>query len=190
MKKAFIATLVAAMFGATAMASDADMLIWQIDLQDSPYYENVDPLPSFNKINLWLQSGDNIIRLESKTYDTANDVYGLSAITTGIDPEGYTTVYATDLTGLSNDDYGRYELMMQFWNNDDLVSFSDNLFDSSKHIYLRDLARTTMPSDTNPISIDSSLAIQLGARVVPEPTSGLLMMLGAGLLALRRRRRA
>ncbi|MBR6733651.1 MAG: PEP-CTERM sorting domain-containing protein [Kiritimatiellae bacterium] len=29
-----------------------------------------------------------------------------------------------------------------------------------------------------------------GSHLVPEPTSGLLMMLGAGLLALRRRRRA
>ena len=29
-----------------------------------------------------------------------------------------------------------------------------------------------------------------GTHLVPEPTSGLLMMLGAGLLALRRRRRA
>ena len=195
MKKILFAMLFSVGTALSAMASDMDMLVWQIDLIDSWVYEGSETLPSFNKINAWLQSGKNIVRLEPLTYTTADhsSVYDVTVdppvITGGIDPDGYTTTYATDLTNYSNDDYGGYELMMQLWNNDTLVAVSDNLFDSNKHLYLSDLVRTTFTSDMDPSSMIASIN-QLGGHVVPEPTSGLLMMLGAGLLALRRRRRA
>lgn len=195
MKKILFAMLFSVGTELSAMASDMDMLVWQIDLTDSWVYEGSETLPSFNKINAWLQSGDNIVRLEPLTYTTADhsSVYDVTVdppvITGGIDPDGYTTTYATDLTNYSNDDYGGYELMMQLWFNDTLVSVSENLYDSSKHIYLSALARTMVTSDMDPSNMFASIN-QLGGRMVPEPTSGLLMMLGAGLLALRRRRRA
>ena len=195
MKKAFIATLIAAMFGATAMASDADMLIWHIDLEDSWVYQNGN-YPTFNKITFGLQNGSDSStykELDSKTYYLVDDTtlasspgYGDGLANAN---QGIAGTFATDLSAYGNDVYGGYEVMIQLWNNTELVAVSDNIFDSSKNLYLRDLARTSMPSDTLPVSA-WDIGINFGARVVPEPTSGLLMMLGAGLLALRRRRRA
>ena len=195
MKKAFIATLIAAMFGATAMASGSDMLIWHIDLEDSWVYQNGN-YPTFNKITFGLQNGSDSStykELDSKTYYLVDDPtlasspgYGDGLANAN---QGIAGTFATDLSAYGNDVYGGYEVMIQLWNNTELVAVSDNIFDSSKNLYLRDLARTSMPSDTLPVSA-WDIGINFGARVVPEPTSGLLMMLGAGLLALRRRRRA
>ena len=195
MKKAFIATLIAAMFGATAMASGSDMLIWHIDLEDSWVYQNGN-YPTFNKITFGLQNGSDSStykELDSKTYYLVDDTtlasspgYGDGLANAN---QGIAGTFATDLSAYGNDVYGGYEVMIQLWNNTELVAVSDNIFDSSKNLYLRDLARTSMPSDTLPVSA-WDIGINFGARVVPEPTSGLLMMLGAGLLALRRRRRA
>ncbi len=195
MKKAFIATLIAAMFGATAMASDADMLIWHIDLEDSWVYQNGN-YPTFNKITFGLQNGSDSStykELDSKTYYLVDDTTLASSPGYGDGfanaNQGIAGTFATDLSAYGNDVYGGYEVMIQLWNNTELVAVSDNIFDSSKNLYLRDLARTSMPSDTLPVSA-WDIGINFGSRIVPEPTSGLLMMLGAGLLALRRRRRA
>ena len=195
MKKAFIATLIAAMFGATAMASDADMLIWHIALEDSWVYQN-GSIPAFNRITIGLQNGSDSStyeELDSKTYYLVGDTTRASSPGYGdglaYADQGIAGNFATDLSGYSNDVYGGYEVMIQLWNNNDLVAVSDNIFDSSKNLYLSSLARTSMPSDTLPVSA-WEIGINFGGRMVPEPTSGLLMMLGAGLLALRRRRRA
>ena len=197
MKKAFIAALVAAMFGATAMASGADMLIWHIDLEDSWVYQNGN-YPTFNKITLGLQNGSDSStyqELDSKTYYLVDDTtlasspgYG-GGLADASQGKGIAGNFATDLSAYGNDVYGGYEVMIQLWNNNELVAVSDNIFDSSKNLYLSSLARTSMPTDTLPASA-WEIGINFGGRMVPEPTSGLLMMLGAGLLALRRRRRA
>lgn len=197
MKKIAFVVLSASLFSLSCLASDTDLLIWQIDLEQSWVYEPQlldGTFPGFNKINFWLQSGDKRINLEKFTYTATTDgissTPGSTFITEGIYSEaGLTGVYATKVADYGDDVYGGYEVMMQLWNNDTLVAVSDNLFDSSKHLYLSDLVRTTFTSDMDPSSMFASIN-QLGGHVVPEPTSGLLMMLGAGLLALRRRRRA
>ncbi len=200
MKKIVFAVLFTTAASFLAMASDTDMLIWNIDLWDSwvyqPQIEN-ETFPGFNRITFGLQNGtdaSSFIDLESNTRYLEQQATTLSG-TVGYGPglayanDGIAGYYATDLTDYGNDVYGGYEVLIQLWNNDTLIAVSDNIFDSSKHLYLADLARTTMGSDKLPVSA-YDVGIQFGSRLVPEPTSGLLMMLGAGLLALRRRRRA
>lgn len=205
MKKIFFAVLFATAVSFLAKASDVDMLIWNIDLWDSWVYQPMieNETSPFNltdggitSIRFGLQNGDD----ESSFIDLAGKTRYLEqsttlSSTTGYAPGltyGYSGLagnYATDLSDYSNDDYGGYEVLIQLYNNDTLIAVSDNIFDSSKHLYLSDLARTTMGSDKLPVSA-WEIGIRLGGRVVPEPTSGLLLMMGAGLLALRRRRRA
>ncbi len=196
MKKLFFTALLATAFAVSSMAalSDTDMLMWSIELSDSEQFSS-GSYPEFNKVTIGLRYGSDYIDLNPNTYYIdEGSLVGPNgpANVDAIDSElGMAGDFATKLGSLENytaGAYEGYEVVIQLWNNDTLVAFSDNTFDSSKHLYLQDLARTSMPSDMVPSAIDLSLVIPLGSRVVPEPTSGLLMMLGAGLLALRRRR--
>lgn len=198
MKKILFSVFLA-MFAFQLSASDADLLVWNIDLAESWVYQDGN-YPAFNNITFGLQNGSDtttFIDLKEKTHYLVGDTalststgYGPGLTDTGAaEGSGIIGNFATDLSDYSNDVYGGYEVLIQLYFNDELVAVSDNIFDSSKHFYLRDLARTTITSDELPVSA-WDIGINLGSHVVPEPTSGLLMMMGAGLLALRRRRRA
>ena len=199
MKKLFFAVLLVTAFALPSMAaalSGTDMLMWSIDLEESDQFSS-GSYPEFNKVTIGLRNGSDYIDLNPNTYYIdGGSLVGPNgpANVDAIDSElGMAGDFATKLGSLENytaGAYEGYEVVIQLWNNDNLVAFSDNTFDSSKHIYLSSLERMTLPSDSNPSAFAALVPINLDSRVVPEPTCGLLMMLGAGLLALRRRRRA
>ena len=203
MAKFFAASLVAAVCGAAlAVDTSTDVLLWHIDLTDnwSTRYS-----PDFDGIKFYMVSSDGSskIDLTPNTYATREDLAKLivgesvQALGNGgtisgdtILPNGTGRVagyYYTELSG-----YGSgYSFMAETWAGNTMstwllspVSY-ETLQQAGAIAALNDLLGT---SDLNPQHSYSSF--NMGKEMVPEPSGGLLMLLGGALLALRRKREA
>lgn len=203
MAKFFAASLVAAVCGAAlAVDTSTDVLLWHIDLTDnwSTRYS-----PDFDGIKFYMVSSDGSskIDLTPKTYATREDlaklIVGESVQALGNDgtisgstilPNGTGRVAGYYYTELSS--YGSgYSFMAETWAGNTMstwllspVSY-ETLQQAGAIAALNDLLGT---SDLNPQHSYSSF--NMGKEMVPEPSGGLLMLLGGALLALRRKREA
>ena len=211
MKRAFLSFAVAIM-SMVAIASDADLLIWEIDLDGN---KNGLEGTGFSSISqFFLRSLTDPLQTISLGKYSYKDVPFTSAnsdptFSSGIGEwtqgNGQTeNVYFLDMGSLLRDnnitsaDYDSYEFIMQLANNDGAgIMWSEHFTDSSKTpLYLSTVINSGLYDSEkignmlNPEFDFLSVSFNFGSHLVPEPTSGLLMMLGAGLLALRRRRRA
>ena len=202
MKKSliFCAVMASIMFAHGANIS-TDVLVWDIDLYNSPAEELAGKNTGFSSISSFvLQGNGNTIDLSGYTYGN-NSLSGKPGLSSGITSDtaeyGYTGLYYTNIGqavtdyGITEDQYGAYEFLMQVSNNEgNLVAWSAHLFNpAADPLTLTALSSTLV--DIGDIKNPSMITtFNFGTNLVPEPTSGLLMMLGAGLLALRRRRRA
>ena len=201
MKKILVTAMCAAAFGLAAWAEGTDVLMWYLNVGESDY---TDAAAGFDSLNFYMvESGDMsrkpVVNLNERTYANAGDIggseWGISA-GNGVD----TGVYYTDLRGIGN--INNYEFMMTLYNGGDLVAwtkwlYNDNLA-ADQHVTIASIQAAQEASGLYSIASLSDLAgggssltpYGFGKDVVPEPTGGLLMLVGASLLALRRRRRA
>ena len=201
MKKSliFCAVMASVMFARGANIS-TDVLVWDIDLYESPAQELAGNNTGFTSISSFvLQGNGNTIDLSDYTYGN-NSLSGTPGLSSGITSDtpvyGSTGLYYTNIGkvvtdyGITEDQYGAYEFLMQVSDNGNLVAWSAHLFNpAADPLTITALSSTLVDIGDikNPALITS---FNFGTNMVPEPTSGLLMMLGVGLLALRRRRRA
>ena len=200
MKKMIFMISAAATLGAFADLS-TDVLMWYIDLGDSP----VDGIhnQTFDTLNFFLRSTDDgsTISLNNFTYLSSDDVgTGMRTGTAGGIDGSFAGVYSTDLSSAAASagivDWSTYEFMMTLENGGSLVAWSSALFNSqADHVLLESLQTAhavynrTSGGDLNPGVMPAGVEpYNFGGGVVPEPTSGLLMLVGGALLALRRKR--
>ena len=176
-----------------------DVLVWNIDLYYSPAEELAEKNTGFTSISSFVLHGNgNTIDLSDYTYGN-NSLSGTTGLSSGISPDtavyGNTGLYYTKIgdvvtnSGITEDQYGAYEFLMQLKdNNGNLVAWSAHLFNPAADPLTLSALKDTLV-DIGDIKNPSKITtFNFGTNMVPEPTSGLLMMLGAGLLALRRRR--
>ena len=217
MKKIFLATAIT-LLAIAAHSNDADILIWDIRLWENGN-ETVAPgitsagFDAISKFYLKSTTGDTAFNLSDYTYATSDALVGGGATVSSIFAPGlddaaygyagsyYTNisklrediVSATGLSDISEIDDRAWEFYMQLDNNGNRVAWSEHLYDptadSSSAVYLSSVSGSIYNSST-PFHTINPPTFNFGSHLVPEPTSGLLMMMGAGLLALRRRRRA
>ncbi len=186
MKKSLMAILAATLAGA-AWAGDtsADVLVWYLDTEED--MENTGT--EFDSIKFWaVDANDNKINLADQTYVLNSGAAAGSGDTIlvsdagGSEPISIWGNYYTNLSGLETG----YSFWMELYLGDTKVdrmlqpvtwdAFQGHMVSSS----------SSLLQDFNP-----QAGVELynfASTMVPEPSSGLLLLIGGALLALRRRR--
>lgn len=205
MKKVCILASMAAL-GLGVFAADTDLLVWSINVRSNDEIKN----KQFTDVSqFYITDGTHRYDIGAYTYTDVNltsaspnlDAYVSQSLKNGRTGAYYTDIGAilnqivsdTGLESVKDINYGAWEFFMQLDNNGNMVAWSEHLYDPSadaaSRLYLADVTGSIFQPGNmlNPV-VPSGF--NFGTHLVPEPTSGLLMMLGAGLLALRRRRRA
>lgn len=163
-KKLVVCSAVSAM----ALFASADVLYWQVESPDSG--------ATFTAANLYVTGGD-LSSPQSLASVTPFDADGTGYGST-------TDLTQTDLGSYGTSDYSFYVELANYTgsslNNGKAYTWSYNELVSAGYI-------ATNPFDSSTAASAAS-AGNLGSPT-PEPTSGMLLLIGGSLLALRRRRR-
>lgn len=170
MTQKFLATFAIA---ASAMVASAGTLYWQVEGENAG--------DTFDSATLYVsQNSDGSSATALATASSANG-------TLYTDEDGtYSDMMQTDISDYSgsNPAYYFFVEMANYNGATDpkrgQVYTYQNLVDSG---YV-----ATSPFDSNS-AIAAAQGFNMGASAVPEPTSGMLLLIGGSLLALRRRRR-
>ena len=199
--KNILATILAAVFAtsatllAVADERSTDVLVWYVDTEKAVSgAKNA----TFDTIKFWaVDANDQRWGLGGLTYTRPEDLKAAryndlgpaptlgsgETISLGANDTAATGNYYTDLSGFNFDN--GYTYLMELYRNGTAAAWMTTSL-ALKDILSAITSLNKLTDDFNQFD-DSTLAINLGNGMVPEPTSGLLLLVGGALLALRRR---
>ena len=197
MKKILATILAATAFAATVLADDmsTDVLVWYVDTDEAISGQGT----TFDTIKFWaVDSDDTKLGLGGLTYTSPEDLKAARySDLSGGGPAGsgetislggsdtVTQNYYTDLSGITFDN-GYSFLMELYRNGNERVAWME--FPVSSSLAGIQAAISSLSDLEDSFSSTPGIAFNMGEQMVPEPTSGLLLLVGGALLALRRRR--
>ena len=202
MKKILVTILAAAAMAATAPADDtsSDVLVWFIDTEDAKEGKGT----TFDTIKFWAVDSDKqpIAGLGGLTYSSPEDLKAARySDLSGGGPAGSgdsislggtdtaTGNYYTDLSSLALNGDNGYSFLMELYKNGNDKAVAWMEFPVSSSLAGIQVAITSLNNLTDSFASTPVIGYNMGEQMVPEPTSGLLLLVGGALLALRRRRR-
>ncbi|MBQ4199276.1 MAG: PEP-CTERM sorting domain-containing protein [Kiritimatiellae bacterium] len=184
MMKKFLSMLCAASLAAAGLAeSTADVLMWYLDTDEDTLASGT----SFDTIKFWaVDSGNNPVDLIAKTYaDTGHVIAGTPSAGSGgtisLPADTMAGAYYTNLSGFETG----YSFFMELYLNGSKIDWTPrglSLSDFQAHM----IASTALEHDMNLAA--SMQPYNFATTMVPEPSGGMLLVLGGALLALRRRK--
>ncbi len=187
MKKSLMAILAAALAGTVwAGETSADVLVWYLDTEEDMYNTGTE----FDSIKFWaVDANDNKIDLVGRTYTDPNSLWagtpdagsdGTITVPSDVAP---TTIWGDYYTNLSGYETG-YSFWMELYLGNEKV---ERMLQPVKWEDFEDYVISASSINDLNLSADPG-AYNYASTMVPEPSSGLLLLIGGALLALRRRR--
>lgn len=189
MKKSLAVFFAAALSGIVLGASDADVLVWYVDTADAE--EPAGRNKSFDEIKFWAVAADNTrTGLGGLTYSgpqyllagTPATGSGESIATAG---DTFAGNYYTDVSSYND---GNYTFLLELYSGGTQVDrMLQGMGLSELTTYM--IAKSGLAGDPDKWleQVTDMDGYNFGQKMVPEPTSGLLLLMGGALLALRRR---
>ena len=186
MKKSLMVILAAALAGAAWAENSADVLVWYLDTDEDMYNTGTE----FDTIKFWAMDANNTkIDLAGRTYvGSDNLLAGTPAagsgdtitVPSGVAPTSIWGTYYTNLSG--------YETGYSFWM--ELYLDGQKVEHMLQPVKWEDFQSYVISaSSINDFNLSDEIgAYNFASSMIPEPSSGLLFLMGGALLALRRRR--
>lgn len=153
----------------TAFAVKSEVLYWQVQPEDGI---------SFSWANLQVVNTSD----HSPVATAASEVYAAD-LGSG-DTGSYTTMQQTDISSWNSNDYSFFVELVTYSEggntSQNMYTWSYNELVSAGYVASSSLDAATARANASTANLGSA---------TPEPTSGMLLLIGGSLLALRRRRR-
>lgn len=168
--------------GTISMVAQASYLYWQVDPDVQSSYGGA----SYNSARITYLTGSESLSEYAPYNNTGITIY---------DSEGNSTDYNPSSGGpyLASGTFNEgYTYFIELYNSGTLVARSAGTSGSEMMTYTNAAAQGGVTSMLNPIAISSANIWHGGGsyKAVPEPTSGLMLLLGAAMLGLKRKNRS